>query len=377
MILESVALALASIHFGVPLLYYLYLKRWFSKPWGIKVDYSYRPRVSIIIPTYNEAELIERKLDNIYGQSYPVDRLEVIVIDSASSDGTPEIVRRWAEKHSDLRLMLIEEPVRRGKAYALNTALRYASGEIVMVTDADSLWLSRRALAEAMKWFSDPVVGAVSCVKVPESSGVAGVEESYREFYNIVRIAESKAWSTPIFHGELAAFRRSLLEKLGGFPIDIGADDSYTATKIALLGFRSIISEDVRCIEMVPRRGYHMWRIRRAQHLIQHFLKTLREGAKTPKPFRYILYTESFLHLVNPWILLVAAILLATSAVIGSTIAIMLLAVGVALLLYKPYRTWITTQLYLIAAVRNLWTKEIAWEKQPKTGQTRSTVNNP
>jgi len=66
MILESVALALTSIHFGVPLLYYLYLRRRLSKPWGIKVDYSYRPRVSIVIPTYNEAELIERKLENIY-----------------------------------------------------------------------------------------------------------------------------------------------------------------------------------------------------------------------------------------------------------------------------------------------------------------------
>jgi len=71
MILESVALALTSIHLSVPLLYYLYLKRWFSKPWGIEVDYSYKPRVSIAIPTYNEARFIERKLNNIYEQDYP------------------------------------------------------------------------------------------------------------------------------------------------------------------------------------------------------------------------------------------------------------------------------------------------------------------
>jgi len=118
----------------------------------------------------------------------------------------------------------------------------------------------------------------------------------------------------------------------------------------------------------VPRKGYHLWRIRRAQHLVQHFSKTLREKHKIPGRFKPILYTEAFLHLVNPWILLATVILLTASAVIGSTTAIMLITVGATLLLYKPYRTWITTQLYLIAAaIRNLWTKEIAWEKQEKS----------
>jgi len=60
------------------------------------VDPGYRPRVTVIVPTFNEAGFIEVKLDNIYGQDYLRGRLEVIVVDSASSDGTPEIVRRWA-----------------------------------------------------------------------------------------------------------------------------------------------------------------------------------------------------------------------------------------------------------------------------------------
>jgi len=375
MILEAAALALALIHFGVPLAYYLYLKReWLPKPWDIERDPGYTPKVVVVVPTYNEAELIERKLDDIYGQDYPRDRLEVMVVDSASTDGTPGLVRRWAEKQPDIRLILVEEPMRRGKAYALNEALKRVSpdAEVVVITDVDSLWPSRRALAEAVKWFADPSVGAVSCVKLPESSGAAGVEEGYRGFYNVVRVAESKAWATPVFHGELAAFRRSLLEKVGGFPTDIGSDDSHTATKIALLGFRSIIPEDVVCVEAVPRVGYHSWRIRRAQHLVQHFAKTLREGAKTPNRFKPVLYAEIFLHLANPWILLAAAVLLAASAATGSIIAALLLALGAALLPFKPYRTWIATQVYLLAAfVRNLWTKELAWEKQPKTERGR------
>ena len=85
-----------------------------------------------------------------------------------------------------------------------------------------------------MSWFSDPIVGAVACLKIPASKGLMSVEEGYREFYNVVRLAESKKHSIPVFHGELAAFRRSLLESVGEFPTNIGADDSHIAAKIAL-----------------------------------------------------------------------------------------------------------------------------------------------
>jgi len=172
--LDLLALSLAAIHFGVPSTYYWYLrKRWLPKPWGMRWDPSYKPKISIIVPTYNEAELIEKKLDNIYEQDYLRERLEVIVVDSVSTDGTLELVRRWAGRRPDLRLVLVEEPVRRGKGYALNVALSRASGEVVVVTDADSLWPSRSTLSEAVKWLSDPAVGAVSCVKQPAAPGFA------------------------------------------------------------------------------------------------------------------------------------------------------------------------------------------------------------
>ncbi|MEM2184999.1 MAG: glycosyltransferase, partial [Candidatus Methanomethylicia archaeon] len=94
--LELSALALAGIHFGVPPVYYWYAKaKWLSKPWDIRIDPSYRPKVTVVIPTYNEAKLIEAKLDNVTAQVYPKDGIEVLVIDSASTDGTAEVVERW------------------------------------------------------------------------------------------------------------------------------------------------------------------------------------------------------------------------------------------------------------------------------------------
>ena len=369
--MTMLALAFVLIHFGFPLLYYLYLRsRWLNRSWDLVRDPSYRPRVTIVVPTYNEANLIRRKLDDIASQDYPRELVEIIVVDSASTDGTPSIVRGWMESHRDFKVILVEEGVRRGKAFSLNNALRFTSGEVVVVTDADSLWISRDTLANALSWFSDSRVGAVTCLKTPVGDGFASVEKGYRDFYNVVRLGESKKHSTPVFHGELAAFRRDLLVRLGGFPTDIGADDSHTATLIALRGYRAIAADNATCIEPVPAKGYHMWRIRRAQHLIQHFTKTLRLLPKAPKEFKPILLAETWLHLANPWLLLLAAAILLYKALTGSPTAIALLIAGIALLLFKPYRTWITTQIYLItASIRNIWTKEIAWRKQEKACQ--------
>lgn len=366
---DIVAVTLITIHFGVPLLYYLYAKMvWLPRTWNINVDSTYKPKVTIIVPTYNEAKFTEKKLNNIYEQNYPRDKLEVIVVDSASTDNTPVIVREWAKKHPELNLKIIEETERKGKAVALNTALEHSTGEVVIITDADAWWPSNSTISEVAKWFADPIVGAVSCLKNPAGSSIAGVEEGYRQYYNVLRLAESKAWSTPIFHGELAAFKKELLDKLGGFPADIGADDSHTATKIALMGYRAIAPETIWCIETIPQdRDYHSWRVRRAQHLILHFLKTLRLKHKTPKTFMKILGVEAYLHLSNPWLLVVVALMLFYGVFAESIVSLTLLALGVILLAYRPYRSWITSQIYLtIAALRNLYTKDLVWKKESK-----------
>jgi cellulose synthase/poly-beta-1,6-N-acetylglucosamine synthase-like glycosyltransferase len=363
-----VAIGLALVHFGFPLTYYYYLKKRLSKPWNVKRDPDYKPRVSIIVPTYNEAELIESKLDDLARQDYPRELLEIIVVDSASTDGTPERVEEWARRNPGLDLKLIRESVRRGKAFALNNVLSHASGEVVVVTDVDAKWSPTDTLSNAISWLGDPSVGAVTCLKLPANGGLAGVEEGYREYYNVMRLAESKAHSTPVFHGELAAFRKKLLEELGGFPTNLGADDSHMATRIALMGYRSIAVDNAWCIESVPNTGYHKWRIRRAQHLVQHFTATMRHLWRAPRRLRWILLAETHLHLFNPWILVITALILAYQTVKGSALALALVALGALLLAYKPYRTWIMTQLYLaVASIRNLWTKEIAWERQYKS----------
>lgn len=354
--------SLALLHFGFPLAYYAYLTR--RRDLGVEAGPSYTPRVDVVLPTYMEAGKIASKLDEIYGQDYPRDKLRVIVVDGASPDGTAEAAERWAEAHRDMRVSVVREPARRGKGSALNDALRLADGEVVVVADADARWIGRSALRRAVSYLADPAVGAVTCVKSAERAGPAGAESAYRRFYDEVRIAESAVHSTPIFHGELAAFRRSLVES---FPLDVGADDSWTALSIALRGYRAVAAPDVECVEAVPARGYFRWRVRRAQHLLQAFAKALPRIRGAPPRLRPVLAAEAHLHLLNPWLLAAGVALLAAAAALGSAPAALLLAAGAAATALRPYRAWMVMQAALMAAaLRNLRSRELVWRKDEK-----------
>ena len=364
---ELLAVLLAGVHFGIPLVYYLYLKsKYLNKPWNIKVDENYRPKVTIIVPTYREAKFIWDKLDNIYAQDYPRNLMEVIVVDSASDDGTVDLVKKWASEHRDIDLKLVEEPERKGKLSAVLESLKHVSleSDVVVFTDADASW-EPEALNKAIKYFADPLVGAVTATIIYSSEET--FENVYRNYYNMIRVAESKVFATPVHNGPFLAIRTELLRKYG-LPIFPGSDDSSFGSYVALLGFRAIQIDDV--IVREPIRGSQFRRkVRRAQHLLLSFLKTKRYAKKLKvyrhvKSFEKIWRMEWWLHIVNPWLLVASAILLAISTLHASFMAITLLGSGIMSLLLRPYRTWILQQLYLvIASIRNLWTKEVAWSK--------------
>jgi len=355
-------------HFSLPLAYYTYLRvRWLGRPWGIGRDPGYRPRVTVVVPTYNEAGLIRRKLDSIASQDYPRELMEVIVVDSASTDGTPNIVREWVGSRRDTKVVLIEEGARRGMVHALNYALRFVPGdsEVVIFTDVDSFW-DADTLRKVVSYFANPSVGAVTASIEPLEKGLR-TESAYRRFYNDVRVAESKVHSTPIHNGALVAFRKALLDRIGGLPTYTGNDDSTPASLIAFIGCRAIQVDDVVAREPISRNRF-MRKVRRAQHLILHFLHTKRYAKKLGiyrrTAFDRIWLIESYLHLVNPWLLLASALLLLIETLTLHPVATTLFIIGIALLLFKPYRTWIESQAQLIlATIRNLWTKEIVWRK--------------
>jgi len=366
-LLDTVALVLALVHFTIPVGYYFYLrKKYLDRPWGLSTDQNFQPKVTIIVPTFNEARLIKDKLDNIYGQDYPKGRLEIIVIDSASTDETPGKVREWMKEHPELNIRLIEEPVRRGMVPALNYALKYVStdSELVIFTDVDAFW-EQDTLKRAVSYFTDLSVGAVTTCIAPLQKDT--IEKTYRNYYNVLRVAESKIHSTPIHNGVFIAYRKELLNKIGGLPTYTGNNDSTPASLIAFMGYRAIQADDTIAREPT-RKGEVMRKIRRAQHLVLHFMNTRRYAKKLDiyrkTPFDKIWNIEAYLHLVNPWLMLIAIGLFIASALSSDLLAILILLVGVISFLFKAFRTWMVSQLWLwIAMFRCIKTKDIMWSK--------------
>jgi len=378
--LELTMMLLGIVHFGLPLFYYVYIRTKLNRPWNLNIDRDYRPRISLIVPTFNEGDFIEAKLSDIVKQDYPEDRIEIIVVDSASSDGTIDLAEAWNARHLNYNIKLLTEPDRRGKARALNLALRHAEGEIVVVTDADA-FLRQHSLKEAAALFSDSTVGAVTGIILAErrknrdNENAEIYESIYRFHHNIIRIAESKIHSTPIFNGQLMFFRKDYLLQLGGFSLDVGADDSYTATLVALAGYRAIAVPEAVVYEPMPRsmRSYMSMKARRALHLVQTFRKILNRLPRAPSRFKPVLAVEAFLHLINPWLLLASgSIFLLSFIVDGPTFLKLVVAVMiVGMMLVKRAReflfTWVANQLILAYSIlRSFRSHELCWKKIEK-----------
>jgi biofilm PGA synthesis N-glycosyltransferase PgaC len=367
--LAIAAFVLGISHFVAPTAYYAYLSRFCSISTVEIADRHYKPRITVVVPTYNEAPLMAEKLNDIINQEYPLDHVDLLLVDSASTDSTVDIATGWKEAHPNVRFDILREQTRRGKSVALNTALQYVSQEIVIFTDADSTW-APDALSKSMPYFSDPKVCAITATKEPQSHS-GEIETKYRDFYNRVRVWESNVHSTPVFNGEFAAFRKSILQKLGGFPIGIGADDSHMATLVALDNGRAIAAPDVKVYEVVPEKlgQFKAWRVRRAKHLTQHFVRSIKRISTAPAGFRGILAAEVFLNLVNPWLLFLAVAFLLTSTVLGSSV----LWLFVALALFVPliligrtrrlFLAWTINQLVLCyAMLAEIRSMELVWK---------------
>jgi glycosyltransferase involved in cell wall biosynthesis len=98
---------------------------------------SARPELSIVIPARNESATIARALASVHRQAWPLERIEVVVVDNGSTDATVPTVRRFARAHPELRIRLVREP-RPGVSRARNRRARAARGRVLVFLDADS-----------------------------------------------------------------------------------------------------------------------------------------------------------------------------------------------------------------------------------------------
>jgi cellulose synthase/poly-beta-1,6-N-acetylglucosamine synthase-like glycosyltransferase len=159
------------------------------------------PPATLIIPAYNEASVIARKIENSLGLDYPSDRLEVVVITDGSDDGTVDVVSSYAERG----VRLYHQPQRQGKAAAINRVVPLVSGEILVFSDANTM-IEPGALRALVRSFADPAVGGVSGEKQVQGGG----EGLYWRYESYLKRCDSALTSVMGAAGEFFAVRREL-----------------------------------------------------------------------------------------------------------------------------------------------------------------------
>ena len=377
-------IAVGSIHLCVPLAYFGVMKRiGKGRGYNLSTKSDRQPTISIIIPTYNEATVIKEKLSNISLSDYPSDRMDVIVVDSGSTDSTANLARDFFSQNN-LKGQVVEEKERSGKSGALNIGLKHALGELVCISDAECKW-DRQALGNAARYLSDPTVGSVSGVHHISSSNetMAGnVEGSYRSIYRMLRITESKLHSTPVGEGEIQLFRR---RDITGFDPNVGGDDTCAALCMIEKGLRAISAEDVVFFDPAPPAwGIRFTqKIRRGQHVLQAFLKHKRLLSGKNIFSRVIFPMEFFIYAVNP-IIFPIFIFLTGWVMITNPLIAALIAIGAAIVVAVPNlrttaSTYLSNNVTMLAAIiqEARGNKQLVWTKIEENRRNRKTIDAP
>ncbi|MCP4649463.1 MAG: glycosyltransferase family 2 protein [PVC group bacterium] len=207
----------------------------FKKPH--QKDESYTPKVTMLIPAYNEEPVIAEKLENTLRLDYPKDSLEVIVMIDESSDKTESIVAGYQDKGIK---MWVQRP-RQGKMAALNASVPQAEGDIVLFSDANSMYRPD-AVRKIVRHFGDPKIGLVCGeLRLIDPNSLVGLGESfYWRYERFLKQKESMLQQVLVVNGSIYAIRKELFS-----PIDPAlADDFIIPMRIAAGGYGLIYEPD-------------------------------------------------------------------------------------------------------------------------------------
>ena len=275
--------ALSYTYAGYPLL--LLIVSWL-RPREIRPA-PFEPTVSIIITAYNEDRDLAAKLENTLALDYRRELLEVIVASDCSTDRTDEIVREFADRG----VRLVRQTQRLGKTAAQNMAVEHARGEMILFSDATSLY-QPDVLRVMMPSFADPTVGCVAGRLIyvdPAASRVGRGARSYWGYETFLKEHESRIFSLIGVSGCLYAVRRSAYVPL----YNEACSDFIIATKMVEQNLRAIYEPAAVCTEETNRQSDKELNMR-VRVIAQTFTDLWRHRA-TMNPFRSGFYAIQLL----------------------------------------------------------------------------------
>jgi len=257
------------------------------------------PNVSLIVPAYDEEDVIAEKVANALALDYPRERLQIVVASDGSSDATAERARAAG---ADLVLELPPG----GKVAALNAAAEQATGEVLAFSDANSAW-APDALRQLVAPFADPEVGYV-CGQVRFlDPGGNNLEGAYWRYEMAVREMESALGGVTAGNGAIYAVRRDAYIPLA----PSGSHDLSFPFALAKCGLRSLYAPAARAEEkMVPTIEGEFARKRRMMLGLWDIV--VGEGMLSPRRypplFAFEIFSHRLLRYLSPFLHLVALV---------------------------------------------------------------------
>lgn len=290
--MKDVLMLLSSLLFGVlfsflALIFLIFAVSMFFN----RKSENFEPEVSVVIPAYNEEKNIGSCLNSVFNSDYPKDRLEVIVVDDGSTDGTLKIARSYKKAR-----MLKQNHL--GKVEALNLGALNSSYGFILTVDADTT-LDKNCLRELLAPFSDKNIGATTGnnnVKNNKSM-ITSFQNVEYHFSNLIRNSFSKVFGNGIwFSGSLACYRKAALKRIGYFKKDTLAEDQDVALEIKKAGYRTINVPTASGYTIVPTRIEELYRQRARWWIgtLQSIIKNRGLFSRKASPSILFLYINQF-----------------------------------------------------------------------------------
>jgi len=202
---------------------------------------EFRPPLSVLIPAYNEEEVIVETVRAALASDYP--HLEVVVVDDGSTDRTGELLE--AHFGGEPRVRILSQP-NRGKPGALSRALAETASEIIVTIDADTS-IEPDAVAKLVRHFADPRVGAVAGnIKVGNRTSWLTRWQAleYITSQNLEKRAFDLLDCITVVPGAISAWRAEAIRACGGFSADTVAEDTDLTIAIRRAGWRIYYDEE-------------------------------------------------------------------------------------------------------------------------------------
>ncbi len=194
-------------------------------------------KVTVIVPCYNEEDVIIPSLKSTIAQTYP--NIEILVIDDGSSDRTYTLAKKF-EFDENFRSLKVLSKVNGGKSRALNYGIEHATGSLICCVDADSK-LDKDAIQLLVQHFKDPEIAAVAgSVNVVNTDTFLTKLQAleYIQGLNMVKNGQAFLKLVNIIPGPLGMFRKEAMQKVGYYSHDTFAEDCDLTLSLIAHGYK-------------------------------------------------------------------------------------------------------------------------------------------